>query len=60
MMHILGVLPLFHVLSQMANMLLPPFAGTRVVYLSTLNTTELLRALQRAKDYSVRRGAAVF
>ena len=43
---ILGVLPLFHVLSQMANLLLPLVAGTRVVYLSTLNTTELLRALR--------------
>jgi long-chain acyl-CoA synthetase len=42
---VLGVLPLFHVLSQMANLLLPLVAGTRVVYLSTLNTTELLRAL---------------
>src|SRR6185437_11784417 len=43
---ILGVLPLFHVLSQMANLLLPLVAGARAVYLSTLNTTELLRALQ--------------
>src|SRR5216683_3113458 len=43
---VLGVLPLFHVLSQMANLLLPLVAGTRVVYLSTLNTTELLRALR--------------
>ena len=43
---ILGVLPLFHVLSQMANLLLPLVAGARTVYLSTLNTTELLRALQ--------------
>src|SRR6266480_4898424 len=43
---ILGVLPLFHVLSQMANLLLPLVAGTRVVYLSTLNTTELLKALR--------------
>jgi long-chain acyl-CoA synthetase len=42
---VLGVLPLFHVLSQMANLLLPLVAGARVVYLSTLNTTELLRAL---------------
>src|SRR5581483_5817640 len=46
---ILGVLPLFHVLSQMANLLLPLVAGTRVVYLSTLNTTELLRALRERK-----------
>lgn len=43
---ILGVLPLFHVLSQMANLLLPLVAGARAVYLATLNTTELLRALQ--------------
>jgi long-chain acyl-CoA synthetase len=43
---ILGLLPLFHVLSQMANLLLPLVNGTRVVYLETLNTTELLRALQ--------------
>ncbi len=43
---ILGLLPLFHVLSQMANLLLPLVSGTRVVYLETLNTTELLRALQ--------------
>ncbi|MBO0912668.1 MAG: AMP-binding protein, partial [Acidobacteria bacterium] len=43
---ILGVLPMFHVLSQMANLLLPLVAGTRVVFLSTLNTTELLRALR--------------
>jgi long-chain acyl-CoA synthetase len=43
---ILGVLPLFHVLSQMANLLLPLIAGARAVFLSTLNTTELLRALR--------------
>ena len=43
---LLGVLPLFHVLSQMANLLLPLVKGARVVYLETLNTTELVRALQ--------------
>jgi long-chain acyl-CoA synthetase len=43
---VLGVLPLFHVLSQMANLLLPLVRGARVVYLETLNTTELLRALK--------------
>ncbi|HYM04929.1 MAG TPA: AMP-binding protein [Terriglobales bacterium] len=42
---VLGVLPLFHVLSQMANLLLPLVKGAKVVYLETLNTTELLRAL---------------
>ena len=37
---------MFHVLAQMANLLLPLVKGARVVYLETLNTTELLRALQ--------------
>jgi long-chain acyl-CoA synthetase len=43
---LLGVLPLFHVLAQMADLLLPLVKGSRVVYLETLNTTELLRALR--------------
>jgi len=43
---LLGVLPLFHVLAQMANLMLPLIKGSRVVYLETLNTTELMRALQ--------------
>ncbi|MCI0402066.1 MAG: AMP-binding protein, partial [Acidobacteria bacterium] len=43
---ILGVLPLFHALAQMGNLLLPFAAGARVVYLETLNTTELMRALR--------------
>src|SRR5580704_2314267 len=43
---LLGVLPMFHVLAQMANLLLPLVKGSRVGYLETLNTTELLRALQ--------------
>src|SRR5882724_1628546 len=43
---LLGVLPLFHVLAQMANLLLPLVKGSRVVYLETLNTTELMRALR--------------
>ena len=42
---LLGVLPLFHVLAQMANLLLPLVKGSRVLYLETLNTTELMRAL---------------
>jgi long-chain acyl-CoA synthetase len=42
---VLGVLPLFHALAQMANLLLPFSVGARVVFLETLNTTELLRAL---------------
>jgi long-chain acyl-CoA synthetase len=46
---ILGVLPLFHVLSQMANLLLPLVSGARAVFLSTLNTTELLRALRERR-----------
>ena len=43
---LLGVLPLFHVLALMANLLLPLVKGSRVVYLETLNTTELLKALE--------------
>lgn len=42
---VLGVLPLFHALAQVANLLLPLAKGARVVYLESLNTTELLRAL---------------
>jgi long-chain acyl-CoA synthetase len=43
---LLGVLPMFHVLAQMANLMIPLVKGARVVYLETLNTTELLRALE--------------
>jgi len=43
---ILGVLPLFHALAQVANLLLPFIKGARVVFLETLNTSELLRALR--------------
>src|SRR5579864_577340 len=42
---LLGVLPLFHVLALMANLLLPLIKGSRVLYLETLNTTELMKAL---------------
>ncbi len=42
---ILGVLPLFHALAQMANLLLPLAGGARIVFLESLNTAELLRAL---------------
>ena len=43
---ILGILPLFHSLAQMANIMLPLSAGMRVVYLESLNTTDLLKGLQ--------------
>ena len=43
---VLGVLPLFHALAQMANLLLPFSLGAHVVFLETLNTTSLLAALQ--------------
>ncbi len=42
---VLGVLPLFHALAQMANLLLPLSIGARVVYLETVNISEVLRAL---------------
>ena len=43
---VLGVLPLFHALAQVANLLLPFSVGARVVFLETLNTNDLLRALR--------------
>ncbi len=43
---ILGVLPLFHALAQMANLLLPLAVGARIVFMESLNTTELMRALR--------------
>lgn len=42
---VLAVLPLFHALAQMANLMLPFAAGARIVYLEEMNTTELMRAL---------------
>jgi long-chain acyl-CoA synthetase len=46
---VLGLLPLFHALAQMANLLLPLVKGARVVYLETLNTNDLLRAFRERK-----------
>src|SRR5438445_5949497 len=46
---VLGLLPLFHALAQMANLLLPLVTGARVVYLETLNTNDLLRAFRQRK-----------
>jgi long-chain acyl-CoA synthetase len=43
---LLGVLPMFHVLALMANLMLPLVKGSRVCYLETLNSTQLLRALE--------------
>jgi long-chain acyl-CoA synthetase len=42
---VLGVLPLFHALAQLANLLLPFAVGARVVFLETPNSSELIRAL---------------
>jgi long-chain acyl-CoA synthetase len=46
---ILGVLPLFHSLAQLANLLLPFAVGARVVFLETLNSTDLVSALSQRK-----------
>src|SRR5207247_2975461 len=43
---ILGVLPLFHVLSQMANLLLPLVAGARPDFFFQLLTCRVLKALR--------------
>ena len=42
---ILGVLPLFHALAQMANLLLPLAVGARVVFLETVSSSALIGAL---------------
>jgi long-chain acyl-CoA synthetase len=42
---VLGVLPLYHALAQLANLLLPLAVGARVVFLEAVNSTALLRAL---------------
>jgi long-chain acyl-CoA synthetase len=42
---VLGVLPLFHALAQMANLLLPLTVGARVVFLETVSSATLLDAL---------------
>ncbi len=46
---VLGVLPLFHSLAQMANLLLPLAAGSRVVFLQSVSSTALLEALQQRR-----------
>jgi long-chain acyl-CoA synthetase len=46
---LLGILPMFHVLALMANLMLPLVKGSRICYLETLNTTELLRGLRERK-----------
>ena len=42
----LGVLPLFHVLAQMANLLLPLSVGAKTVFLETPSSGEIVRALR--------------
>ena len=56
---VLGVLPLFHALAQMANLLLPFSVGARVVFLESVNTSELLRGAGRAGRHDLRLRAAV-
>lgn len=46
---VLGVLPLFHALAQLANLLLPFAVGARVVFLDTLSSAELIRALSQRR-----------
>jgi long-chain acyl-CoA synthetase len=41
---VLAILPLFHALAQIANLLLPLTAGTRIVFLETVNSSEMMRA----------------
>jgi long-chain acyl-CoA synthetase len=43
---ILGVMPLYHSLAQMANLLLPFVVGARVIYLEEVSASEMLKALR--------------
>ncbi len=43
---VLAVLPLFHALAQMANLLVPLSTGARVVFLETVSSSSLVTALQ--------------
>jgi long-chain acyl-CoA synthetase len=43
---VLGVLPLFHALAQMTNLLLPLSAGARVIFLESISSGTLVAALQ--------------
>ena len=44
---ILGVMPLYHALAQMANLLLPFIVGAKVVFLEEVSASELLKALRQ-------------
>jgi long-chain acyl-CoA synthetase len=44
---ILGVMPLYHALAQLANLLLPFAVGARVVFMEEVSATELLKALRQ-------------
>ena len=46
---VLGVLPLFHALAQLANLLLPFLVGARVVFLDSVSSTSLVRALSEQR-----------
>ena len=46
---VLGVLPLFHALAQLANLLLPFLVGARVVFLESVSSTSLVRALSEQR-----------
>ena len=48
---ILGILPLFHALALVVNLLLPLAAGCRILFLDSLNTTDLMRALPQVNIF---------
>lgn len=46
---ILGVMPLYHSLAQLANLLLPFLVGARVIYLEEISASEMLKALRERR-----------
>ena len=47
----LGILPLFHALALVITLLLPLSSGSRILFLESLNTTDLMRALPRVNIF---------
>lgn len=44
--HILGVLPLYHILALMVNFILPLYCGARVTYLDAIDAQRILKAFR--------------
>ncbi|HYH00613.1 MAG TPA: AMP-binding protein [Terriglobales bacterium] len=48
---LLGILPLFHALALAINLLLPLASGSKILFLESLNTADLMKALPRVNVF---------